>query len=339
MASEMESVETQNARQRLFELGFSQILPRALYVAAELGIADQLSDGPRSVEQIAQAVDAHAPSLRRILRLLVKHDIFGEDEEGRLRLTPISRWMQTDAPSSLKDFLRFDSETLWNAYGNLLHTATTGEPSFNHLNGFDFFQYLTDNPEAAMRADRSQRSLSEVEEKLVAGAYDFSPYGTVVDVGGGRGGMLAEILKAHEGPRGILIDQPYVVSQAERLEGLRDRCEVIAGDFFDAVPEGGDVYLLKRVLHDWDDEPCLRILKKIHGAMADTGRLLVIEGVIDAADPESLVKECDVVIMTFLGGRVRNRGEFADLFEAAGFKLTTITPVTSLVSILEAERA
>ena len=188
-----------------------------------------------------------------------------------------------------------------------------------------------------MRADAAQRSLSLPEEQRIARVYDFSGVGSVCDLGGGRGGLLTEILLAYPEARGLLYDQPQVVEHPERLQqaGLLDRCEVVAGDFFASVPAGHDLYVLKRILHDWDDERCIQILRNVHRAMGDGARLLVIEGIVTPQDADSLVRECDVSIMTFLRGRIRSDDEFAALFAATGFERVSIVPATSLVSIVE----
>jgi hypothetical protein len=237
----------------------------------------------------------------------------------------------------MRDFARFDSTKLWAGYGDLPHAVKTGDPGFDHAHGEDFFAYLMSDMEGAMRADAAQRSLSLPEEQRIARVYDFSGVGSVCDLGGGRGGLLTEILLAYPEARGLLYDQPQVVEHPERLQqaGLLDRCEVVAGDFFASVPAGHDLYVLKRILHDWDDERCIQILRNVHRAMGDDARLLVIEGIVTPQDADSLVRECDVSIMTFLRGRIRSDDEFAALFAATGFERVSIVPATSLVSIVE----
>ena len=325
------------ARARILELGFSWTIPRAVHVAAELGVADAIGDGGESVEGIAARTGAHAPSLERLLRLLTKHGVFDRDGEGRVHLNAVSRLLRADAAGSMRDFVRFDDATMWAAYGGLLHAVRTGDPGFDHVHGKDFFAYLMSDMDGAMRVDAAQRSLSLPEEQRIARGFDFSGVRSVCDLGGGRGGLLTEILLAYPEARGLLYDQPQVVEHPERLQqaDLLDRCEVVAGDFFASVPAGHDLYVLKRILHDWDDEKCARILRNVHRAMDDGARLLVIEGIIGPRDAGSLVRECDVSIMTFLRGRIRSEGEFAELFAAAGFERLSIVPATSLVSIIE----
>lgn len=329
------------ARAKIFEIGFSWTVPRALFVAAELGVADVLGDGPESVERIAAKTGAHAPSLERVLRLLVKHQVFDQDELGRFHNNAVSKLISSDVPGSLRDFVRFDNAVLWAAYGDLLHAVKTGEPGFDHAHGKDFFAYLTSDMEGAVRVDSAQRSLSVAEDRVIARAFDFSGVRSVCDLGGGRGGLLTEILLAFPEVQGVLCDQPQVVERPERLEqaNLLDRCTVVAGDFFDSVPAGHEIYVLKRVIHDWDDEKSLRILRNVHRAMGPDARLLVIEGIVRKGDTGSLVRECDIAIMTFLRGRIRSAGEFEDLFSSAGFQMHDVVGATSLVSIMELSKA
>ncbi len=338
---EAETMSEEAARAKILELGFTWTVPRALHVAAELGVADALGDEPKSVERIAVETGAHPQALERLLRLLVKHQVFDEDERGRIRLNAVSQLLRCDAPGSMRDFLRFDNEVMWTAYGGLLHTVKTGEPGFDRVHEKNFFDYLMSDMEGAKRVDAAQRSLSVPEERLIPRAYDFSGVRSVCDLGGGRGGLLTEILLACPRVRGVLCDQPQVVENPERLReaGLLDRCEVVAGDFFASVPAGHDLYVLKRVIHDWDDEKSVRILSNVHRAMDAAARLLVIEGIIEPRDTQSLTRECDINIMTFLRGRIRSQEEFASLFQQTGFELVKTVPATPLVSIMELKKA
>lgn len=338
---EIEQLDEEAARTKIFEIGFGWAVPRALHVAAELGVADALCDGPKTVEQIAAVTGAHAPSLKRLMRLLVKHEVFDQDDQELIHVNAVSKLMQSNTPGSMRDFVCFDNEIMWAAYGNLLHTVKTGEPGFDNVHGKNFFEYLTSDMEGARRVDAAQRSLSVPEERTIPQIYDFSGVRSICDVGGGRGGLLAEILQVNPETRGVLYDQAQVVAHPERLEkaNLLDRCDIIAGDFFASVPAGHELYALKRVIHDWDDEKSAMILRNIHQAMGDEARLLVIEGIVSEKDTTSLVKECDINIMTFLGGKIRSKSEFEALFAATGFELLRIVPASSLVSIMELRKA
>jgi hypothetical protein len=315
-------------------------LSLALHVAAKLGLADLLEDGPRSVEELARAAGAHPPSLYRVLRLLASEGVFAETDPRRFELTPLAAPLRRDAPDSLRARAIFDGEEWnWRAWGQLLHSATTGEPAFERAHGTGFFEYLAEHPAAANGFNALMAEQTAPWARAVVEAYDFSGVGTLVDVGGGYGALLAAVLAAHPPMRGVLYDRPHVVAGARpRLEaaGVADRCEIAGGDFFAAVPAGGDIYLLKHILHDWDDDRCAAILRNCRRAMPGGGRLLVVEALLPPGNEPSYGKYLDLAMLVLLTGRERSEEEYARLLEAAGFALSRVIPTRSEVSVLEA---
>jgi hypothetical protein len=321
-------------------LGF--LIARSICVVARLGIADLLNDGPLDAETLAGAAGAHAPSLYRVLRTLASVGIFAEGNDGRFGLTPRAEPLRRDAPDSIRAYiLLLDEEWYSGPADHLLHSVQTGRPAFDQVHGTDFFTFLARDPGATAVFDAAMTSRSVQENDAIASAYDFSGLETLVDVGGGHGSLLAAILLANPGLRGVLFDRPQVVAEAgHQLEtaGLGGRCEVVGGDFFESVPAGGDAYILKRVLHDWDDERASAILRTCHRAMADGGRLLVVELVLPPGNEPSLGKLFDLLMLVDLGGRERTEADYRALLAGAGFELTAITPTRSLVSVVEGMR-
>ena len=253
---------------------------QCIYVAAKLGIADLLKDGPRSSEELAKATGTHAPSLYRVLRLLRAVDIFTEGDAHSFALTPLGVYLQTGVPGSLRNMVLCNGEKpFWQLWGALLHSVETGEPSFEHVFGLKVFDYYAQHPEEAVLFNNFMTELTANVAPTVAGAYDFGACSTLVDVGGGHGQMLASILQAHPTLHGVLFDLPHVVKGAPPLleeAFVSDRCQVIGGDAFMAVPADYDAYLLSRVIHDWDDERTIAIFTRCHQAMKPQGKLLLV---------------------------------------------------------------
>src|SRR5215475_13911511 len=317
-------------------------ISRAICVVARLGIADLLKDGPLDTRTLAAAAGMHAPSLYRVLRTLASVGIFAEGEDGRFGLTPQAAPLRRDAPDSIRDYILLVGEAWYSGPSkHLLHSVQTGRPAFEVVHGADFFTFLSRNPAAAAVFDAAMTSRSAQENDALAAACDFSGLGTIIDVGGGYGSLLAAILRANPGPRGVLFDRPQVVAEARhQLEAaaLGGRCEVVAGDFFLTVPAGGDAYILKRVIHDWDDERARAILRNCHQAMPEHGRLLLIELVLPPGNDPSLGKLFDLLMLVDLGGRECTKADYRTLLADAGFELTAVTPTRSLVSVVEGVR-
>jgi hypothetical protein len=324
-------------------LALGYIASRSLHVANDLGVADALKDGPRSVEALASATGSHAPSLHRLLRMLAGHGVFRETDPGHFALTPAAALLQRDTPGSLHDAVAMIGDlagdgSWWRAVGAMRENVRTGRPAFEDVTGQGFFEYVQQRPECGRWFDRGLACFTSAENAAIANAHDFSAYRSIVDVGGGPGGLLAEILKAHPRVSGVLFDLPHVTPTHLREDALVKRSRIVSGDFFDAVPSGGSAYVLKRILHDWSDPDCVRILGRCREAIGATrARVLVIDAVIPAGNDFHPAKDMDMLMMMFASGRERTEVEFRELFSAAGFKVTRVLPTPTVLSIIEGE--
>ena len=327
----------------LYRMVTGYYISRALYVAAELGIADLLAQGPRRYEDLAKATETHPTSLNRLLRLLASVGVFTEEEGGRFALTPLGHYLQTGVPGSMRGVARLFGGRTQDAWVGILDTVRTGEPAFKRAGLSDPFASMAQDPAMAAIFDEAMADWTRQVAVAAAAAYDFSRFGTLVDVGGGNGTLLAGILRATEGPRGIVFDLPHVAARAEAHlaeQGLAARCATIGGDFFKDVPRGGDAYLLKHVIHDWNDERAIEILRACRRAMKPDAKLLIIEGVypprIDQSPASRGAAANDVNMLVCTGGRQRSEPEFRALYEAAGFTLTRLVPTPPLqTSVIE----
>lgn len=332
----MERVEPQIALQQLTN---GYWVTQIIYVAAKLGIADLLNDGPQDTRTLASATGTHPPSLFRLMRALAGLGLFKETEPGVFELTEMGRCLGTGSAGALRARAILNGEQWYTAWGGLLESVRTGATAFDHVTGASFFEYLAAHPEAAAVFNEAMANSTEATARAVASAYDFSAAGTVVDVGGGTGTFLAGVLTANPNARGILFDRPEVVAAARGVldrAGLADRCETIGGDFFDAVPSGGDIYLLSWVIHDWDDEQSVAILSNCRRAMRPTDRLLVIEQLIPPGNEPSLSKLYDIHMLVLSGGRERREDEYRELLEMADLRLARVIPTDVPRSIIEA---
>jgi hypothetical protein len=316
-----------------------------VFAVATLGIADLVAKGPKTVEELARRTGTKAPFLRRALRALASVGVFAETADGRFRSTPLAATLRSGVPGSLRDFARMIADDYnWAAWGELGHALRTGEIPFDHVHGKPVFPFLRDHPDKDEIFSASMASISGVENPAIARAYDFGRFATLVDVGGAHGHLLATILRRHKKLRGVLYDQPQVVAAAAKSgfltpPALARRCEIEGGDFFESVPEGAGGYLMKYILHDWDDDTALKILRNCRSAMAPSGRVLVVDHVIPPGNAASWGKLLDINMMVVPGGKERTKTEFRDLFHRAGLKLTRVVPTATPLSILEAVRA
>ena len=313
-------------------------LSRAIYVAAELGIADLLVDGPRTVADLAASTSTHPASLYRVLRLLASEDVFTEADDGRFELTPKAAALRHGASPARMQVLFLGRPASWLAAGSLSHTVRTGETAFEHVNDMDFFEYNRRHPEDQALFDELMAAQTKPVARAVAGTYDFSSMASVIDVGGGRGALAIEILAAHPQLRGVVFDQPTVAMEANTAiaaAGLSERCEGVGGDFFLSIPNDHDAYLLKYILHDWDDEQCVAILRSCRRSVGAGGRVLIIEAIIPPGNKPSFGKTQDINMLINVGGRERTQAEYRALYEEAGFELTRCLPVMGELHIIE----
>ncbi|MCP4540330.1 MAG: methyltransferase [Chloroflexi bacterium] len=317
-------------------------ISQAIYVAAKLGIADLLKDGPKGSDELAKSAGASPKELFRLLRFLASVGIFSEVEDGCFELTPLAVYLQTETPGSLRSLMIYYGEETYQPWGSILHSIKTGETAFNHVRKSGVFQYLSQHPESAAVFNQAMTEYTAEESTAVITAYDFSKFVKIVDVGGGQDSFIAAILKANPKPEGVLFDLPQVIEGAKGridADGLTDRCQVIGGDFFESAPRGGDVYILKNIIVNWDDQRSVALLKNCHRAMAENGKLLVVEvSVISPRNVPSFSKLFDLHMLVMTGGHGRTEAEFRALFAEAGFKLTNIIPTASPVSIIEGVR-
>lgn len=316
-------------------------MSRALYVLAKLGIPDLLQSGPKSVEELAQATETHAPSLYRLLRALASNGLVKIEDDGRFALTPLSETLVTDAPGSVRWFIISElGQEHYPAWGNLMHSVKTGEIAFDNHFGADIWKYFAQNPEDAAVFNNSMSGMTAVANEAIMSRYDFSPFNTIVDIGGGHGGLITSILKQNPQAKGVLFDAEVVIEGARpRLEaaGVSDRCEAVSGDFFKAVPGGGDAYVMKWIIHDWEDEKAITILKNCRSQMKPNGRLIIVDCVVPENNEPDFSKTFDLNMMVMTGGKERTAAEFSQLLEAAGFKLLRVIPTDVPPSIVEAQ--
>jgi ubiquinone/menaquinone biosynthesis C-methylase UbiE len=312
---------------------------RAVHMAATLGLADHLKERPLDASELAEATGTHAPSLYRLMRALASTGLLVEDEDKRFALTPLGATLQSNVPGSLRAFAMSELGGVhYPSWGEALYSIKTGEIAFDHVFGMSCWEYFAKHPEQAQIFNQSMSDLTALVEAAVLESYDFSAFGKIIDVGGGHASLITSILKKYPQAKGVLFDAPQVVEGArERIEahGLAERCEVVGGDFFKSVPAGGDAYIMKHIIHDWDDKQAIEILKRIRHATKEDGKLLLVEQVILPGNEPQLGKFSDLIMMIMVGGRERTEEEYGALFAAAGFRLTNITGTQSPVSIIE----
>jgi orsellinic acid C2-O-methyltransferase len=331
-----------SAADRAFQLISGFRISQMIRAACELGIPDALSDGPRSAADLAGAAGTLEPMLRRLLRALSAVGVFTEEEDGRFAQTPISEQLM-DRPGSMRGWALMLSRESYQAWAALMHPLTTGEPAHDLVFGESRFDALAKDPEASAVFNMAMQRWTEQVADVVATAYDFGSVTTVIDIGGGTGALLAGILRAHPHLRGAVFDLPSGVGAADAYltdHGLRDRVEIETGSFFESVPSGYDRYVLKSIVHDWDDEHGVDILRTCRAAMGDDARLLLVERVSPARATESAEAQrillSDMQMMVMLGGRERTVDEYAALLTAAGLTLTSVTPTSTEVDVIEA---
>jgi len=329
-------------RLRMGRLADGFLTTQLLYVAARLGVADVLAQGPRTGAEIAAAVGADPDLLTRALRGLVLEEVLAEEEGGRFALTELGECLQADAPGSVRGPVLARGEVYYQAAAGTLAAVRQGGTAFEHVHGDRFFDHLRRHPEQEAAFQASMAGRSEHEASDVVAAYDFGGIGRLVDVGGGHGILVGTILRSSPDLTAVLVDQSAVVEQArQRLaaEGVADRCQFVSGDFFADVPAGADAYLLSRVLHDWTDDDARRVLAACRAAMGPASRLLVVEAILPerAADQPAVIR-MDLYMLVLLGARERTEAQFRHLLASAGFTVRRVVPTRSPagLSVIEA---
>lgn len=316
------------SRERLFQLASGNRLTQALYVVAKLGLADRLAAGPKDAHSLARELGVNPDRLYRVMRALASFGVFTLDPERRFGLTPMGSYLRSDVPGSLAAFATFQGEESYRAFGDLLHTVRTGETAFDHIYGMGHFDYLARHPEANATFHRTMNSsLGDLEDPLEG--CDLRDRHVLVDIGGGRGVLLAAVLRRQPTLRGVLFDLPNALTDAPAFldsRGVRDRCEIRAGSAFDSVPAGGDVYLMSRILHDWPDEMALQLLRNCRSAIRDDGILIIRDGVLSEGALPPARAQLDLMMMAVAGGRERTEAEWRQLLLRAGFDLQRVVP-------------
>jgi SAM-dependent methyltransferase len=312
---------------------------QAIHVAATLGIPDLLAGGPRGSRALAGATKADPAALYRLLRALATVGILLEQDDRQFSLAPLGELLRSNAPCSARAWAELIGRpNYWHAWGDLLGGVRTGSIPFENVHGATVWDYRTQRPDEAGIFNRAMAAITDQIAEAVSSAHDFSRYATLVDVGGGEGAFIAGILGKHPALSGVLFDQAAVVARAhDRLDhaGVSDRCQVVGGNFFDAVPEGGDAYLLKWILHDWSDNDATAILRSCRRAIRPDGRLVIVEHLIGPYNAGREGKFMDLNMMVITGGVERTRAEFAAIFEAAGFELTRVSHTEAPISVIE----
>lgn len=323
----------------LLDLGDEIVHARALQIAAELGIADLLASGPRSSEDLAERTDSDPGALHRMMRLLASRGLFHETGPGVFELTETGGPLRSDHPASVRSVLALAGTVAPLVLGGVRHSLSTGEATFPVVAGEHIYDYMAHHPEHGRLFDEAMRELTRVAAPAVLDAYDFAGVSRIVDVGGGSGALLSAVLHREPGASGVVFDTPGVADSAReriRNEGLTDRCSVVGGDFFREVPPGGDLYVLKWVLHNWPDERATAILRSCRRAMGEDAKLLLIESVLPSDGAPHPGKAMDLSMLVLSGGRERTEEQFAELLAGADLELRRVVPTSSPHSLVEA---
>jgi hypothetical protein len=319
------------------------MLAQALYVAAKLNVADLLAEKPLPINELAARTETHERALYRILRSLTSVGVFTETEPKVFALNPAAELLRSDIPHSMRNGVLFMGEEWhWRVWNNMMYSARTGKPAWGYVHGAEVFDYFAAHPEQAEIFNGAMTDMSMGTAPVIVDAYDFAGFKRLVDIAGGHGYMLAQALKSAPELNGVLFDVPAVIEGAAALlekEGVAARVEKVSGDFFAAVPEGADAYMMKHIIHDWDDERAIKILSNIQSVMADDGKVLIIETVVPATSEPHYSKLLDLEMLTSPGGVERTEEEYRELMAAAGLRLVRIIPTASPYSIIEAVKA
>ena len=325
----------------LAQMVFGFVTAKAIHVAAKFNFADLIaSNGPMSVDQLAKSANCDEGAVFRLLRALASNGIFNENKDGRFALTPMAECLQENHPQSMKAMAIAAGGLFYRAYTELVFAVQTGKPGFDKAIGMGPFEYLSNNPEEGKTFDRAMTNFHGGETQPMIDHYDFSVFDTVVDVGGGNGDVLSSVLEQNTEVKGVLFDMPEVIERARENisnKGLIDRCKPTAGNFFESVPNG-DAYILRHIVHDWNDDDAVRILSNCRKSMNSNGKILVVEAVIPEGNDPHPFKWLDIT-MLMIGGKERTKEQFETIFNKAGLKINRILPITPAISIVEGIKA
>ncbi|AFM16939.1 hydroxyneurosporene-O-methyltransferase [Mycolicibacterium chubuense NBB4] len=328
----------------LLELATGAWTTQVLYVAAKLGIADRIAKAPACAADLATQLGADPDALHRLMRAMASRGVLRERRDGTFVLTAAGEALRSDVPGSMRDMVLFIGHPArWADWGELLYSVQTGLPASDKLRGMPFFEYLETDADLAEAFNNAMTAASGLSNEVALNSYDFTGARLVVDVGGGHGAVLATILRSEPAARGVLFDLPTVVAGAGPLlsaAGVAQRCTVEGGSFLESVPDGGDVYVMKNIIHDWNDDDALTILRNIRTAIADAGdrpgRLILLEMVLPERATSFIGHMLDLEMLLMLRGKERTRAQYADLLARAGFRLNRVIPTVSPVSVIEA---
>jgi predicted O-methyltransferase YrrM len=340
-----ETMDAVQSPQALMHMVVGFWMSQAIYSAAKLGIADQLQSGPKDIGVLAMQLNAHEGHLYRLLRALANVGIFREQENKHFEQTPMSRYLCSDTPDSMRAAILMLGDDNYRAWSYLADAVQNGGTPFELAYGTHAYEYYKQNPAKGERFNTAMAELNRQDQAAIAEVYDFNLFKTIVDVGGGSGLLLTSILKRHSDVSGILFELPQVADEAKaflKKAGVENRCQVVTGDFFQAVVSGGDAYILSHIIHTFNDELCVQILRHVHTSMPAHGKLLVVEDILQPGNDPATAKTkfMDLNMLVFTpSGREHTREEFETLFAQAGFRLTTITPTASGIAVIEAIKA
>lgn len=331
-----------NNQLKLMEMASAYILSRAIHTAAEIKVADYMVTGSQNVVFLAQKTGMNENALYRLLRLLASYDIFSHDESNNFSLTSLAQELVSTDPFSLWAWTTYHNDSnRWAAFNDMKYSIETGKPAFDHLFGKGYFDHLSEYPLLGKQFDEGMKNLSEGENTLIATSYDFSSYPLIVDIGGGKGGLISEIIRNNKTQKGILFDLPYVAQSANEYltqSGLLHRIDFVKSEGFFEVPGGADLYMLKRILHDWNDEQCVTILKNCYKVMKNNTRLLIIENIVSQENVRDFSKDIDIAMMVLFGGKERAHTEWLTLLEKADLECIAIHKTSAIISIIEIQK-
>lgn len=327
--------------EQLSQMMYAYWVSQSIYVAAKLRIADQLVDGPASVVNLANAVQANENNLYRLLRGLASVGIFEELDNRTFQLTPMAEQLRSDVDGSQWALAVMLGQENYRAWGDLLHTVKTGELAFDHVFGSTIFEHLQENPDSAAVFNQAMMSSYQRDSDSLVALYDFSQDTTVMDIGGGNGTLLSAVLRRNPNLKGVLFELPHVLDRARKnfeRNDVADRAQAVSGSFLDEVPGGADTIMMRHVIHNWGRDEAIKILQNCSAALPSNGKILILETIIPTGDDGSFAKLRDLSMMLLVGGEERTEAEYRDILQAAGFGLERVIPTETEGSILVAAK-